>query len=335
MKFQQTDNLYENWIKKHTMNTIIHSLKQYSFFDEHPHFIYLSMIEELYQNINNSIHLLNIHSHQYKYCKRLLYSIYSNLYTVYTKDYCLCETIQYYYFKNKKDVKELLQPFTSYEIDDEYLPIETFFRGIHQLIEVNLLYLLHEHNKIEVLMDIENETIKDIIYHCISIWKQLIETLHLLSSLDELYYQKYRNMIYGTSGGESINLRKLQKKIQNLDTLLSFDIYETIVHKKKDRYLISAVKLYQYYSTQFWLTHFNLASSTNGIQNKGTKETPVLQLIDKCIHMVDTKINRSIYDVSQEVCDPSSRINICIQTTEKSIGKSIYNSSKEFLKKNK
>ena len=142
-------------------------------------------------------------------------------------------------------------------------------------------------------------------------------------------------MIYGTSGGESINLRKLQKKIQNLDTLLSFDIYETIVHKKKDRYLISAVKLYQYYSTQFWLTHFNLASSTNGIQNKGTKETPVLQLIDKCIHMVDTKINRSIYDVSQEVCDPSSRINICSQTTEKSIGKSIYNSSKEFLKKNK
>ena len=51
------------------------------------------------------------------------------------------------------------------------------------------------------------------------------------------------------------------------------------------------------------LTHFNLASSTNGIKNKGTKETPILKLVDKCINMTDTRINNIIFDISQEVRD--------------------------------
>ena len=93
------------------------------------------------------------------------------------------------------------------------------------------------------------------------------------------------------------------------------------------------LKPLKYYLTQFWLTHFNLASSTNGIQNKGTKETPVLKLIDKCIHMTNTKINRTIYDISQEVNDDQSKIKVKINDKEKLIGKSIYNSSKEYLKK--
>ena len=335
MSSQQTNNLYENWIKKPTMNTIVKELNTIEFFNENNHFIYLIMIEVLYHNINHSIHLLGLNSQQYKYYKRSLYNIYSELYDVYTNNYSICEYSKYFYYKNTKDINVLLQYLINYEIDKEYLPIEMFFRGIHQLIEVNLLYLIKEHDKIEVLIGIEHGTIKDIIYHCISLWKQLIELLHLLSALDELYYQKYRNMIYGTSGGDSINLRKLQKKIQNLDTFLTFDIHDIIIQQTKDVKLISSVKLYQYYSTQFWLTHFNLAASINGIQNKGTKETPIIHLIDKCIHMTDTKINRSIHDVSQQVNDPSSRIKIHIDKEDKLVGKSIYNSSKEYLNKNK
>ena len=154
-----------------------------------------------------------------------------------------------------------------------------------------------------------------------------------LTNVEPLNLDPNLKNIYGTSGGDSINLRKIQKRIQKLDTFITFDIHDTIVNQKKDKHLLSAIKLYQYYSTQFWLTHFNLASSTNGIQNKGTKETPVLKLIDKCIHMTNTKINRTIYDISQEVNDDQSKIKVKINDKEKLIGKSIYNSSKEYLKK--
>ena len=49
--------------------------------------------------------------------------------------------------------------------------------------------------------------------------------------------------------------------------------------------MISSIKLYQYHSTQFWITHFNLAATTNGIHNTGTKETPIPKLIDKCVNL--------------------------------------------------
>tara|TARA_B100000519_G_scaffold33562_2_gene23390 strand:- start:2161 stop:2865 length:705 start_codon:yes stop_codon:yes gene_type:complete len=226
-----------------------------------------------------------------------------------------------------------LNLLTDYEIDEEYRPIEVFFRGIHQIIEINLLYLMELQDRIEKLLNVDNDVVKEIIYHSISIWSELIELLNLLSSLDEFQYQNYRNLIYGTSGGDSINLRKIQKRIQHLDTFITFDIHDTIINQKKDKYLLSAIKLYQYYSTQFWLTHFNLASSTNGIQNKGTKETPILKLIDKCIHMTNTKINRKIHDISIVVNDDQSKIKVKINDKEKLIGKSIYNSSKEYLEK--
>ena len=142
--------------------------------------------------------------------------------------------------------------------------------------------------------------------------------------MDEYKYQKYRNLIYGTSGGESINLRK----IQNLDKYISGDIYEIIMGQKEDKYLLSAIKMYQYYSIQYWLTHFNLASSTNGIKNKGTKETPITKLIDKCINMMDTKINNVIHKVSEEVKDDSYTKKVRLNDKERCIGISIYNSSK-------
>ena len=182
------------------------------------------------------------------------------------------------------------------------------------------------------MININNDIVKEIIYNNISIWNGLIELLNLLSSLDELQYQKYRNLIYGTSGGESINLRKIQKKIQNLDKYISGDIYEIIMGQKEDKYLLSAIKIYQYYSTQYWLTHFNLASSTNGIKNKGTKETPITKLIDKCINMMDTKINNVIHKVSEEVKDNSYKKKVIVNDKERIIGLSIYNSSKSILK---
>ena len=326
-------NLYENWIKKETMLLILKESKEISLLNDHKNLVYMRMIEVIYQNIKDFFHVLTTDQQQLQFYESMFDKIYHNLYYHYDiKDYKLYNYGLCYYY-NMSKIDKSLDLLTDYEIDKEYLPIEVFFRGIHQIIEINLLYLMKEQDRIETLLNIENEVVKGIIYHSISIWSELIELLNLLSSLDELQYQKYRNLIYGTSGGDSINLRKIQKRIQKLDTFVTFDIHDTIINQKRDKHLLSAIKLYQYYSTQFWLTHFNLASSTNGIQNKGTKETPILKLIDKCIHMTNTKINQTIYNISKEVHDDQSKIKVKINDKEKLIGKSIYNSSKEYLER--
>ena len=326
-------NLYENWIKKGTMLRILKESNEISLFNDHTNLIYMRMIDVIYQNIKDYLHLLTIDHQQLHFYESMFDKIYHNLYHHYDiKDYKIYNYGLLYYY-NMYEIDHSLNRLTEYEIDEEYRPIEVFFRGIHQIIEINLLYLMEKQERIETLLNVENEVAKEIIYHSISIWGELIELLNLLSSLDELQYQKYRNLIYGTSGGDSINLRKIQKRIQKLDTFITFDIHDTMINQKKDKHFLSAIKLYQYYSTQFWLTHFNLASSTNGIQNKGTKETPILKLIDKCMHMTNTKINRTIHDISTEVNDDQSKIKVKINDKEKLIGKSIYNSSKEYLER--
>ena len=332
MNIEQTNNLYENWIKKPEMIYILKELNRIPLFNKNRNIIYIAMIEVIYNNINKNLHLLTTDNQQLKFYKNMLNKIYINLYQIYDiKDYKIYNYgINYYYYIYK--INNYLNLLIDYNIDEEYLPIEIFFRGIHQIIEINLLNLIEKQEEIEIMININNDIVTKIIYNNISIWNELIELLNLLSSLDELQYQKYRNLIYGTSGGESINLRKIQKKIQCLDTFIQLDIYDIIKNKKDDKYLISLIKLYQYYTTQFWLTHFNLASSTNGIKNKGTKETPITKLIDKCINMMDTRINNTIYVISQEVNDDTSKKKIKINNKEKIIGLSIYNSSKSILK---
>ena len=332
MNIEQTNNLYENWIKKPEMIYIFKELNSIPLFNKNKNIIYIAMIEVIYNNINKNLHLLTTDNQQLKFYKNMLNKIYINLYQIYDiKDYKIYNYgINYYYYIYK--INNYLNLLIDYNIDEEYLPIEIFFRGIHQIIEINLLNLIEKQEEIETMININNDIVKEIIYNNISIWNELIELLNLLSSLDELQYQKYRNLIYGTSGGESINLRKIQKRIQNLDKYISGDIYEIIIGQKEDKYLLSAIKMYQYYSTQFWLTHFNLASSTNGIKNKGTKETPITKLIDKCINMMDTKINNVIHKVSEEVKDDSYKKKVIVNDKERIIGLSIYNSSKSILK---
>ena len=78
------------------------------------------------------------------------------------------------------EINDLFCLLTEYEIDDkEYLSIEVFFRGIHQIIEINLLYLMKEQDKIERLLNMDHVVVKEIIYHNVSIWGELIELLHL------------------------------------------------------------------------------------------------------------------------------------------------------------
>jgi len=331
MNIEQTNNLYENWIKKPEMIYILKELNRIPLFNRNKNIIYIAMIEVIYNNINKNLHLLTTDNQQLKFYKNMLNKIYINLYQIYDiKDYKIYNYgINYYYYIYK--INNYLNLLINYNIDEEYLPIEIFFRGIHQIIEINLLNLIEKQEEIETMININNDIVKRIIYNNISIWNELIELLNLLSSMDELQYQKYRNLIYGTSGGESVNLRKLQKRIQNLDQSINSDICEVIMNQKDKKYLVSTIKIYQYYSTQFWLTHFNLAASTNGIQNKGTKETPILNLIDRCITMTDTKINNVIHEISEEVKDNTYKKKVIINDKERLIGISVYNSSKELF----
>ena len=331
MNLNKTNNLYENWIKKPEMNLIIQKANQLTLFNENPELIYILMIEIISKNIINNLNLLTTDNYQLEFYKKSIDKIYFNLHTIYNiKEYKLYNYgLNYYYIKGEID--SYLDSLIEYEIEDDYLSIESFFRGIHQIIEINLIYLMRIQDSIEQNINRENEIVKELIYKNISIWDELIQLLNLLSSMDEYKYQKYRNLIYGTSGGESINLRKIQKRIQNLDKYISGDMYDIMIHQKEDKYLLSAIKMYQYYSTQFWLTHFNLAASTNGIKNKGTKETPIIKLIERCITMTDTNINNTIHKVSEEVKDDSYTRKVIMNEKERYIGVSIYNSSKELF----
>ena len=331
MNLNKTNNLYENWIKKPEMNFIIQKANQLTLFNENPELIYMIMIEIISKNINNNLNLLTTDNYQLEFYKKSIDKIYFNLQKIYNiKEYKLYNYgLNYYYIKGEID--SYLDSLIEYEIEDDYLSIESFFRGIHQIIEINLIYLMRIQDSIEQNINRENEIVKELIYKNISIWDELIQLLNLLSSMDEYKYQKYRNLIYGTSGGESINLRKIQKRIQNLDKYISGDMYDIMIHQKEDKYLLSAIKMYQYYSIQFWLTQFNLAASTNGIKNKGTKETPIIKLIERCITMTDTKINNTIHKVSEEVKDDSYTKKVIVNEKERCIGVSIYNSSKELF----
>ena len=332
MNSNQSINLYENWIKKPEMNIILQKANQLTLFNENPELIYMIMIETISNNIKNNLDLLTTDSYQLEFYKKSIDKIYLNLHKIYSiKEYKLYNYgLNYYYIKGEID--SYLDSLIEYEIEDDYLSIESFFRGIHQIIEINLIYLMKNQNIIETIINIEDEYVKYYIYKNISIWSELIELLNLLSSMDEYKYQKYRNLIYGTSGGESINLRRIQKSIQNLDSFIEFDITKIIMNQDDKKYIVSAIKIYQYYSTQFWLTHFNLAASTNGIKNKGTKETPIIKLIERCITMTDTKINNAIHKVSEEVKDDSYKKKVIVNDKERIIGLSIYNSSKSILK---
>ena len=184
-------NLYENWIKKGTMLRILKESKEISLFNDHTNLIYMRMIDVIYQNIKDYLHLLTTDHQQLHFYESMFDRIYHHLYHHYDiKDHKLYNYGLLYYY-NMYGIYDSLNLLTDYEIDEEYLPIEVYFRGIHQIIEINLLYLMKEQDKIETLLNVENEVVKGIIYHSISIWSELIELLNLLSSLDEFQYQKY------------------------------------------------------------------------------------------------------------------------------------------------
>jgi len=328
MNIKKTNNLYENWVKKPEMETILSMMEKINMFQKNKELKYIFMIDTIYNHIMKHFELLTVDENQKKFYKNMLTNIYNSLYYIYQiHDYKVYNYGIYYYYYQYQ-FNDQLNSLIDYDINDEYLSIESFFRGIHQIIEINLFYLMDNQNIIEDKINIDHEYTKTLIYKNIYLWDELIGLLNLLSSMDELKYQKYRNLIYGTSGGESINLRKIQRKIQNVDQLFTNDIQKIIMNNDKQKYLISAIKLYQYYSTQFWLTHFNLAASTNGIKNKGTKETPILKLVDRCINMTDTRINNAIFEVSKNVTNDRYKKKVKIDDKEKSIGVSVYNSSK-------
>ena len=330
---KKTNNLYENWVKKPEMELIISTLGEIPIFIKHRNLITIYMMEVIYTHIRDTMDNLTEDVLKKKYIHKNLQDTYQNLVNIYDPN------LSFYMRWIDRGYKSFLYTYMkeliNYETPDEYISMESFFKGIHQIIEINLLQIQKNHENI--LSDLQNISfIQKDIYQNILIWKELIQLLHLLATLDETKYQSYRNLIYGTSGGESINLRYLQKQIQYIDKLFDFDITEELLKPENSerKKLISSIKLYQYYSTQFWITHFNLAASTNGIHNKGTQNTPIMKLIDKCTSMINTNINHSIYQISEEIMkDDSYKVTISMNDKKKKIGLSIYNSSKKILQK--
>ena len=131
-------NLYENWIKKRTMLLILKESNEISLFNDHKNLIYMRMIDVIYQNIKDYIHLLTTDHQQLYFYENMFDKIYHNLYHHYDiKDYKIYNYGLLYYY-NMYQLYDSLNLLTDYEIDEEYRPIEVFFRGIHKIIEINL-----------------------------------------------------------------------------------------------------------------------------------------------------------------------------------------------------
>ena len=142
MNLNKTNNLYENWIKKPEMNLIIQKANQLTLFNKNPELIYMIMIEIISKNIINNLNLLTTDNYQLEFYKKSIDKIYLNLQKIYNiKEYKLYNYgLNYYYIKGEIDL--YLDSLIEYEIEDDYLSIESFFRGIHQIIEINLIYLM-------------------------------------------------------------------------------------------------------------------------------------------------------------------------------------------------
>ena len=83
-------NLYENWIKKGTMLLILKESKEISLFNDHTNLIYMRMIDVIYQNIKDYLHLLTTDHQQLHFYESMFERIYHNLYRHYDiKDYKL------------------------------------------------------------------------------------------------------------------------------------------------------------------------------------------------------------------------------------------------------
>ena len=338
---KKTNNLYENWVKKPEMRNILSVTKDLQKTIIFDNLITIFMLEIIYNNILQNINSLTKDPIQRKYLNNNLKKIYNNLIEIYNKNYnSYCNIFVYglNYYKYKNKIKQIVQPYLNtlikYDIPKKFIPMDSLFRGIHQLIEINLFFILNNHKIIKQNLNNDITKTRQLIYKNINVWQELIQLLNILSTLDEFNYQHYRNLIYGTSGVESINLRYIQREIQNIDKFLDFDIVEALLGNNNDKkLLISGIKLYQYYSTQFWMTHFNLAASTNGLDNKGTMETPIPKLIDKCFIMIKTDINNSINKISQGILKNDEYKKIVeINNVEKQIGLAVYNSSRNILK---
>ena len=327
---KKTNNLYENWVKKPEINNIYEITKNISHYRNYDNLITIYMLEIIYENILKNINNLTEDNLQLLYLNKNMNKIYKNLIKIYDKNYFKYNIFNYIY---KKRIIYNLNTLINYDVPKKFLPMDSFFRGIHQLIEINLIFIIKNHKIIILKLNDNNILVRKLIYKNIYIWHELIQLLNMLSTLDEFNYQHYRNLIYGTSGGESINLRYIQKQIQNMDKLLNFNIMDIICGSYDKKLLISCIKLYQYHSTQFWITHFNLAATTNGINNKGTQNTPIPKLIDKCVVMINSKINNCIHELSIDILkNDEYKRNVIINDVQKKIGLSVYNSSKSILK---
>ena len=98
MNIEQTNNLYENWIKKPEMIYIFKKLNRIPLFNRNRNIIYIAMIEVIYNNINKNLHLLTTDNQQLKFYKNMLNKIYINLYQIYDILYTIYVILYVLYF---------------------------------------------------------------------------------------------------------------------------------------------------------------------------------------------------------------------------------------------
>jgi len=111
---KKTNNLYENWVKKPEIKTILDITKELPNTIIFDNLIIIFMLETVYNNILKNINYLTKDPIQNQYLNNNLKKTYKNLIEIYDKNYNSYYNIFIYgsnYYKYKYEIKKIVKPY--------------------------------------------------------------------------------------------------------------------------------------------------------------------------------------------------------------------------------
>lgn len=251
------------------------------------------------------------------------------------------------------------------EVKEKYEYIESFFRGIHQISEIILELILYQMddlkqkiNSIRVVKNDQNDSttkfmicpnekhkidfIRKQMLVFTKVWEKLAGNICLLSKMETGSYAAYRQSILGTSGAESVRLRKLHSIMLSLCNEMPKELrtqdgfkYALFEHPRDIllNHLLTSIRELQASTNDFWLKHFSLVMNTIGFI-KGSQGLPVEKLLGYATDsmMSDGSLISVVSEVGNYYAKFPDAYEVLIDSNTRIVGKSIFAHVKDRFK---
>ena len=220
-------------------------------------------------------------------------------------------------------LKPLLHDSTT-PAQEKYFFIQRFFRGFHQVSEIAFLALDSLYSAFDeasslvktYFLELASENIplsgdrvylsaeqfplfehaqvvqpimhmRKLLFFAKAMWDLLSNNMRLFCSMDAIAYSEYRVTLTGTSGADSIMLRRLKAQTSLLLHRLPWRFKEQDMPQVYNPHtaptglygLMESTRELLRAASGFWLEHFNLAANTIGLSTEGSQGVPVDHLI--------------------------------------------------------